>query len=122
MRQRRCDDRLDLSPVVEAAFGGEELERRPGLFPGRLGGRGLIPEPLGLTPEPAQRRAIALTRSALAGTIVESLLSRVGVLQGAGGRAPGPPQGTSPFAERMEDVECLVEVGQTCGATAGALE
>jgi hypothetical protein len=28
------------------------------LFPGRLGGRGLIPETLGLLPEPVQRRAM----------------------------------------------------------------
>src|SRR3954449_700760 len=109
MRQRRRDDHLGLGPVVEAAVGGEELERRLGLFPGRLGGRGLIPGPLGLAPQPVQRRTMTLTRSALAGTFVEFLLSRVGALQRAGGRAPGLPQGASPFPERMEDVERVVE-------------
>src|SRR5262249_37857065 len=37
-------------------------------------------------------------------------------------RAPSLPQGASPFAERMEDVEGIVEVGQAVGATAGTLE
>ena len=91
-------------------------------LPGRLGGRGLIPEPLGLTPEPVQRRAMTLARLPLTAAPVEFLLGRVGTLQGAGGRAPGLPQRTPPFTERMEDVERVVEVGQAGGATAGALE
>ena len=91
-------------------------------FPGRLGGCGLIPEPLGLTPQPVQRRAMTLARLPLTAAPVEFLLGRVGTLQGTGGRAPGLPQRTSPFTERMEDVERVVEVGQTGGATAGALE
>ena len=61
-------------------------------------------------------------RSPLTAEPVESLLGRVSALQGAASRAPGRPQRTSPFPERMEDVECIVEVGQTCGATADALE
>ena len=81
------DGRLGLGPVVEAALGGEDLERRLGSFPGRLGGRGLIPEPLGLAPQPVQRRAMSLARVALAGTMVELLLGRVGAIQGAAGRA-----------------------------------
>src|SRR5450631_4256380 len=62
------------------------------------------------------------TRSSLAAEPVESLLRHVGTLQGAGGHAPGLPQRTSPFAERMEDVERVVEVGQAGGTTAGTLE
>jgi hypothetical protein len=51
----------------------------------------LIPEPLGLTPQPVHRRAMTLTRLSLAGALVEFLLGRVGAIQGAGGRAPGRP-------------------------------
>src|SRR4051812_42021007 len=54
--------------------------------------------------------------------MVEPLLRRVGAVQGTSGRAPGLPQGTPPFAECMEDVERVVEVGQTGGAAARALE
>jgi len=122
VRQRRGDEDLGLGPIVQATIGGEELERPLGPSPGRLGGRGLIPGPLGLAPQPVRCRAMALTRSPLAAAPVESLLGRLGAIQGAGGRAPGRPQRASPFAERVEDVERVVEVGQARGATAGALE
>src|SRR6202023_3035434 len=107
VRQRRGGHRLGLGPVVQEAFGGEELERRPGLLPGRLGGRGLVPEPFGLTPQLVRRRAMTLTRLPPTAAPVESLLGRVGAFQGAGGRAPGFPQRAPPFTERMEDIECL---------------
>lgn len=122
MRQRRRDHRLGYSPVVQAAFGGEELERRLGLVPGRFGGRGLIPELLGLVPQPVRCRAMTLTRVSLTAKPIEFLLSRVGALQGTAGRAPGRPQRTTPFTERVENVERFVEVRQTDRATAGALE
>ncbi len=65
---------------------------------------------------------MTLARLSLTTTPIELLLSRVGTLQGARGRAPGLPQRTPPFAERMEDVERVVEVGQTGVASAGTLE
>src|SRR5437588_11503354 len=105
VRQRRRDDCRGLGPVVEAPYGGEELERRLGLFPGRLGGCGLIPGPLGLTPEPVQRRAMTLARLSLTTTPIKVPLGGVGTLQGTPGGAPGRPQRTPPFTERMEDVE-----------------
>src|SRR4051794_10074386 len=122
MRQRRRHDRIGLSPVVQAPFGGEELERPLGLVPGRLGGGGLIPKPLGLTPQPIQRRAMTLTRLPLTAKLVEFLLSRVGAIEGTGGCAPGLPQRTLPFMERMEDIERIVEIREVSRATAAAFE
>jgi hypothetical protein len=60
VRQRLRHDRRDLSAVVQPTVGREELERRLGLVPGRLGGGGLIPVLLGLTPQPVQRGAMTL--------------------------------------------------------------
>src|SRR5262249_6642596 len=120
--QRRRDDRLGLAAIVEPAFGREELERGLGPIPGRLGRQGLIPGPFRLTPEPVRRRRTTLARQSLTATLVQRLLGRVGTLQGTGSRAPGRPQGTPPFAERVEDVERVVESGQTRGATAGLLQ
>jgi len=60
VRQGRGHDRLRLGSIVEPPLDREELERRLGSFPGRLGRRGLIPEPLGLTPQPVHRRAMTL--------------------------------------------------------------
>src|SRR4051794_7333410 len=120
--QRRGDDRLGLNPVIEVAFGGEELERRLGLVPGRLGGRGLIAEPFGLIPEPVQRSAVTLTGLSLTTSPIEVLPGHVGTLQGTPGRAPTRPQRTPPFTERMEDVERVVEVGLAGCEPAGALE
>jgi hypothetical protein len=75
-----------------------------------------------LSPEPVQRRTMALARLSLTNTPVESLLGRVGTLQGTRGRAPGRPQGSPPLTERVEDVERVVEVGQAGGESAGTLE
>jgi hypothetical protein len=65
---------------------------------------------------------MTLTRLSLAGAMVESLLGRVGAIQGTGSRAPSLPQRASPFTERMEDIKRVVEVGEIGSATAGALE
>jgi hypothetical protein len=65
---------------------------------------------------------MTLAGLSLAATPIEALLGRVGTLQGAAGRAPSLPQRTPPFAERMEDVERVLEVGLTDGATTGSLE
>ena len=62
---------------------------------------------------------MTLARLSLTTTPIESLLGRVGTLQGTRGRAPGLPQGTPPFTERVEDVERVVEVGQAGGAVGG---
>src|SRR4051812_21217424 len=75
-----------------------------------------------MIPQPVQWRAMALTRSPLTAEPVEPLLGHVGTLQGPGGHAPGLPQRTPPLAERMEDVECVVELGQTGSTAAGAIE
>src|SRR5262249_61428064 len=65
---------------------------------------------------------MTLARSPLTTESVESLLSRVGAIEGAGGRAPGLPQRAPPFTERMEDIERIVELREVSGATAAALE
>ena len=65
---------------------------------------------------------MALARSPLAAAPVDGLLGRLGPLQGASGHAPGLPQGTPPFAERVEDVERLVELGQAGVATTCVVE
>ena len=54
---------------------------------------------------------MTLARSPLTAAPVESLLGRVGASR-ARRAAPGHPQRTAAFAERMEDVEGIVEVGQ----------
>ncbi len=63
---------------------------------------------------------MTLTRSPLAAEPVESLLRRVGTLQGASELAAPRvvPQSTASFTERMKDVQCIVEVEQTRIATA----
>jgi hypothetical protein len=65
---------------------------------------------------------MTLTRLPLTAKSVEFLLSPVGAIEGAGGRAPGLPQRTLPFTERMEDIERIVEIGEVSRATAAALE
>ena len=65
---------------------------------------------------------MTLSRAPLAAEPVDGLLCRLGPLQGSGGRAPGPPQGTPPLAERVEHVESPTELGQAGGATTGVVE
>jgi hypothetical protein len=65
---------------------------------------------------------MTLARLPLTATPVESLLGRVGTLQGPRGPAPGRSQGTPSFTERVEDVKRVVEIGEAGGAAAGTLE
>ena len=64
--------------IVQAALRREELERRLGLFPGGLGGRGLIPQGFCTTPQPVRLRRMAGVRLALTAVPVQRLLRRVG--------------------------------------------
>src|SRR5512142_320239 len=50
------------------------------------------------------------------------LQRRGATLQGTGGHAPGLPQRTFPFSERMENVARIVEIGKAGSASAGAFE
>ena len=93
--QRRRHNRLGLLPIVEAAFGREELEAGSGQLPGPLGGHRLIPKSLGLTPQAACQCGVARPRFSRTAQPVQLLLGRLGSLQGAAGRAPGFPQGTA---------------------------
>src|SRR3954468_4176205 len=54
--------------------------------------------------------------------MVESLPGGLGPLQGTSRHAPGLPQRTSPLAEGMEDIESLLELGQTGVATTRVVE
>ena len=79
----RRHNRLGLLPIVEAAFGREELEGGSGQLPGPLGGHRLIPKPLGLTPQVACLCGVARPRFSRTAQPVQLLLGRLGSLQGA---------------------------------------
>src|SRR4029077_4148583 len=101
----------------------EELEGGSGQLPGPLGGRRLIPKLLSLTPQFARRCRITSLRCSLTAHLVQLLLGSLGTLKGAGGCPPSLPQGTAPFADRVEDVQHVLEVvGSTLGATSGTLQ
>src|SRR5208282_3182199 len=119
---RRRNNRLGLLPIVEAAFGREELEGGSAQLPGPLGGQRLIPKPLGLTPQAACLCGVARPRFSRTAQPVQLLLGRLGSLQGAAGRAPGFPQGTATLAERVKDVQRILEIRLSFGATSGTLQ
>src|SRR5512142_2208888 len=73
-------------------------------------------------PQPVRRRGMTLARLSLTASPVEFLQGRDAAFQGTGGRVPGLPQRTSPFSERLENVERIVEIGKAGSASAGALE
>src|SRR5215211_1178056 len=81
-----------------------------------------IPEPLGLTPQAVGRRDLTAPRGSLAAEPVQRALPHVGGFQRTGRPAPGRPQGAAPFAERVKDVQRIVDVGLARGATPGTLQ
>src|SRR3954454_22268651 len=122
MGQRRRHHRRGLPAIVEATLRSEELERRSHLSPSRLGGRGLIPELLGLAPQAVDLLDLTGPRGPPAAEPVHPALPRIGGFQRAGRPAPGRSQGAAPFAERVKDVQRIVDVGLARGATPGTLQ
>src|SRR3954454_2485338 len=122
MGQRRRHHRRGLPAIVEATLRREELERRPHPSPSRLGGRGLIPELLRLTPQAVDRLDPTGPRPPPAAEPVHPALPRIGGFQRAGRPAPSRPEGAAPFAERGKDVQRIVDVGLARGATPGTLQ
>ncbi len=108
VQQRRRHNCPCLEPIVEAAFGREELEGRSGLLPGHLGGHRLIPEPLGLTPQAVRWWGVARSRFPLPTQSAQLLLCRLGAFQGACGRALGSPPTMASLAERVKDVQLIL--------------
>src|SRR5271157_458285 len=118
VRQGRRHNRLGLLPLVETAFRREKLEGGSAQLPRRLGGHRLIPKLLSLTPQAVRRFSMARLRYSLTVHSVQLLLCLLGALQGSGGRPPGFPQRTAPFAERVKDVQHVLEIiGEAFGAT-----
>src|SRR5208283_5091881 len=99
-------------------------QQPPGLGPCRTAqvGQRRHHNPLGLTPQAACPCGVARPRFSRTAQPVQLLLGRLGSLQGAAGRAPGCPQGTATLAERVKDVQRILEIQLSFGATSGTLQ